>query len=96
MMRNAEIEKAEIEKAVKELENAKSVKLEIEMSAQEAYSLIVAFQLFKAKGNNLQKTVIVGEVAARQLDRSLIEPCPSIYQILENGWEFTEKKPKNN
>jgi hypothetical protein len=46
--------KSEIEKVIKELENAKSVKLEIEVSAWEAYSLIVAFQLFKAKGNNLQ------------------------------------------
>jgi len=88
--------KSEIEKVIKELENAKSVKLEIEVSAWEAYSLIVAFQLFKAKGNNLQNVLTVGEVAARRLHRLLIESCPRSYVLLDNGWNFTEAKPKNN
>ena len=90
------MKESEIEKVIKELENAKSVKLEIEVSAWEAYSLIVDFQLFKAKGNNLQSVLIVGEVAARRLHGLLIESCPRSYILLDNGWNFTESKPKNN
>jgi len=81
------------EKYIEELRESKSVKIELELSAFEAYSLIVAFQLFKAKGSKLQNVLIAGEVAARKLHRLLCDSCPRSYIFLDNGWNLTESKP---
>ena len=89
------IKESEIEKSIEELEKAQGVKLEIELSVFEAYSLIVAFQLFKAKGSNLLKVMSVGELAARTLHMLLKDPCPRTYILLDNGWNFPESKPEN-
>jgi hypothetical protein len=90
------IKESEIEKSIEELENSKSVKVEIEVSTWEAYSLIVAFQLFKAKGSNLLKVLSWGEMAARKLHRVLGHSCPRTYILLDNGWNLTESEPKKN
>jgi len=88
------IEENQIEKSIEELRAFKNVKLEIELSVSEAYSLIVAFQLFKAKGINLQSVSRAGEVAARRLHRLLGDSCPRTYIFLDNGWDFPESKPE--
>jgi hypothetical protein len=87
------IEESQIEKSIEELREFKSIKLEIELSAFEAYSLIVAFQLFRAKDSKLQSVVMAGEAAARRLHRLLGDSCPRTYILLNNGWNFTESKP---
>jgi hypothetical protein len=87
------IEENQIEKSIEDLREFKSVKLEIELSVFEAYSLIVAFQLFRAKDSNLQSVLMAGEVAARRLHRLLGDSCPRTYILLNNGWNLTESKP---
>jgi hypothetical protein len=87
------IEESQREKSIEELRESQSIKLEIELSAFEAYSLIVAFQLFRAKDNKLQSVVMAGETAARRLHKLLLDSCPRTYILLNNGWNLTESKP---
>jgi hypothetical protein len=88
------IKGSDIEKAIEELKNSKGVKIKIELSAQEAYSLVAAFQVFKTKHNNLRNASEVGYVAARRLHSLLKDSCPRLYILLDNGWKFTESEPK--
>ena len=87
------IEESQIEKSIEELMEFKSVKLEIELSVFEAYSLRVAFQLFRAKDSNLRSVLMAGEAAARRLHRLLGDSCPRTYILLNDGWNLTESKP---
>ncbi len=88
------IEESEIAEGITELEKTKNVK--IEMSAWEAFSLIVALQLFTNTNTKLLKVAMVGEIAARRLHESLRVSCPRIYILLNNGWNLAASKPKKS
>jgi hypothetical protein len=87
------IEESQLEKSIEELMEFKTIKLEIELSAFEAYSLIVAFQISRAKSSNLPSVLMAGEAAARRLHGLLGDSCPRTYILLNNGWNLTESKP---
>ena len=82
------IEKQEIAKSVEELGETKNVKIEIELSTWEAYSFIVAVQLFKVTNSKLEKIAMVGEFAASRLQERLKDSCPTTYKLLDKGWNL--------
>jgi hypothetical protein len=90
------IEESEIAKSIDELENSRNVKIQIEMSVWEAYSLIVALQFFTVTNTKLVKVAMVGELAARRLHESLRLLCPRVYILLNNGWNLEASKPKES
>ena len=80
------IEKEEIQQSVEELNKSGDVKIQIELSAWEAYSLVVAAQFFE--NNRLSKIEVLGKVTARKLHGKLKNSCSATYKLLDNGWKL--------
>ena len=74
-------------KCVRELLTSEQVQLSL--SGVEVYSLVVAFQMWKATScsGKLGTTKSVAEMTARKLHKALVA-CPHTYTLLDQGWNL--------
>jgi len=83
----------EIEKTVEELRQNQKVKIEVELNVAEIFAIVSIIQLYRAKNEGKgPKIMVTGEIAALKLHRLFKTSFPRLYILLDNGWNFAEKK----